>query len=69
MLSDDISNIIKQLKYHFKKSDIIKLHHANAINKLNINNILEPHKKRGRSTGNCGGSQCEMRFNGCPRLD
>ena len=67
--SDDISNIIKQLKDHFKKSNIIKLHHENAINKPDITKIYEPSPKRCRTIGNCGRSQCEMRFNGCPHTD
>jgi hypothetical protein len=77
MSSDNISNIIKQLKDHFKKSDIIKLHYDNTINKTDntINKTdnakiknMEPPPKR-QFTGNCGRSQCEMRFNGCPHVD
>ena len=66
---DDISNLILQFKDLFKKSDVIKLHYQNAINKPGITKISEPPPKRSRSTSNCGRSQCEMRFNGCPHLD
>lgn len=67
--SDDISNLILQIKDLFKKSDVIKLHYQNDANKLGITKNFEPPSKRCRSIGNCGRSQCEMRFNGCPHFD
>ena len=69
---EDLPELIDYLKKTFKKSNTIKQYYDMFIEqeteKSNFyNNTVtsKPFNKRSRSTSNCGGSQCEFRFNGC----
>jgi len=69
---DEKSEIIDILKEKFKKSNMVKKFYDDSIKKEHEKSMFDeisiarkPSIKRSRYTSNCGGSQCEFRFNGC----